>query len=76
MRDPFDGQPHLVHSSRQSSGEFVPQATGALPLSTGYMLGNGDVGFWTPNSDSLIRLVDSQLGCLLIIITKILCLFV
>lgn len=49
MRDPFDALPHLARSSHHSSGEFPP-AGGA-----GYLLGNGDAGFWNPSSDSLIR---------------------
>lgn len=55
MRDPFDAQPHLARSSRQSSGEFVPLAAAATPTSSGYLLGNGDAGFWTLSSDSLVR---------------------
>lgn len=55
MRDPFDAQTQLARSSHHSSGEFTPAAAAATPSIAGHMLGNGKGGFWTPNSDSLIR---------------------
>lgn len=53
MRDPFDANTHLVHSSRQSSGDFTQNETMAAEVSSGF--GNGDARLWTPTSDSLIR---------------------
>lgn len=53
MRDPFEVQPNAVNTDGQAPNELT--SPDMMPSGTGYVLGNGDAGFWTSTSDSLIR---------------------